>query len=551
VRGTWLAVLLLCAANVGATARETPSLTIGRLPASLAGEWLFRTGHDPAWASPFRERRNWQRIEVPGTWDRHGYRGYTGHAWYRLSFFLSSELAGEELGIDLGMIGDVDEVFLNGRRVGATGSPPPRLDLATLVRRFYFLPRDMVRFGEFNELAIHVYNESHFGGLLGPAPVLDRWGNILRREVMRDLLCYCLATLLATLAFFHFAVFVARRQSTDHLAFAGFLVATAAYFLSFTHWGPAAFLGNSGALRLNALAILGAVALVPIPILRLAHRRVPMLVIVADTLLALGAAFALAWPDAGVLYVLVYLTEAVAFGFAVVVLQSVFTMVRRHQAWGRSLLLVTSLCLAAFTLDVLVDLQVLPRTNVVVGEMYSPIGVAPLALILSLALAHNWVTLRWGEPFDAATGLLSADGFASRLGEEVDRSRRSRSPLSVALLHFEFNDWTGDREQAWAAGLDALRRTLRQIDLLAHHDRDTLAVLLADTDERAATATLDRLRRAVSDSSAAALPRLRTSAGVAQFRLGRHRDAEELLREADAALYAALSDGGNSTATAP
>ena len=103
------ALLLALGLAAGAAAQELQPVEIERLPTDLAGRWLFRTGHDPAWASPFRERRNWYPIEVPGAWERHGYPGYNGHAWYRLPLRVSSQRAGRELGIDLGMIGDSDE----------------------------------------------------------------------------------------------------------------------------------------------------------------------------------------------------------------------------------------------------------------------------------------------------------------------------------------------------------------------------------------------------------------------------------------------------------
>ncbi len=114
-----------------ASAQEAPPINVSQLPTSLAGEWLFRIGHDPSWASPFRERRNWQRIRVPGSWESQGFAAYNGHAWYRLPLFVSSQLAGQNLGLDAGLIADVDEVFLNGRKVGATGTFPPRFARAS------------------------------------------------------------------------------------------------------------------------------------------------------------------------------------------------------------------------------------------------------------------------------------------------------------------------------------------------------------------------------------------------------------------------------------
>jgi GGDEF domain-containing protein len=76
-------------------------------------------------------------------------------------------------------------------------------------------------------------------------------------------------------------------------------------------------------------------------------------------------------------------------------------------------------------------------------------------------------------------------------------------------------------------------------------------LLLAETEERAAMAIIERLRRAAGESASSPTTRVRTTAGLAQYRPGRHLGAEELLQEAEAALYAAISEGGDCTATAP
>jgi GGDEF domain-containing protein len=545
------AFLLAAALAAPAAAQELPPVEVDTLPTGLEGSWLFRTGHDPAWASPFRERRNWYPIQVPGAWERHGYPGYNGHAWYRLPLRVSSQLAGRDLGIDLGMIGDSDEVFLNGRRVGATGSPPPRLDRAPLARRIYPLPREAVRFGEYNELAIHVYNEVRFGGMLGPAPRVDQWERLLRFQVLRDLLAFSLATLLCTLALFHLALFLAQRDAFEHLTFSAFLVAAALYFLTFTTWGPSHLIGHSATFRLNVVSLLAAVGLFPPALYRIAHRQIPLPVFGVQTLLGLGAAFAIVWRNEGDLYFWIYVAEAAMVAVAAVVLGVLAALVRQRHPWGRSLLVVTIALLALTAADILVDAGVLPRSGVTFGELFTPLALAPFSLLFSLALAYAWVERRWGEPLDFQTGLISHDRFVTRVREELLRSRRNGSPATVALLRIEIPEQAPRRDDLRIAAVDALRRALRQIDLLARYDRDTMVLLLSDTEERGAIATLERLRHAVAEALQASAVRPRTTAGVVQYRPGRHPGAGEVIAEAEAALYAALSEGGDCTTTAP
>ena len=544
-----LGALLLAFAAVAA-GQDSPPQLIDRLPASLAGEWLFRVGHDPAFASPFREHRNWQRIHVPGPWERQEWRGYDGHAWYRLSLVISSNLAAQDLGLDLGRVSDVDEVFLNGRRIGSTGSFPPHFDKATLARRFYLIPREVVRLGQLNELSVHVYNDSGFGGLIGPPPELDVYQALLQRQVLRDVGAYSVATLLLTLAVMHLLLFARQRDLFEHLAFAGSTTALAVFLLTYTTWGPALILGYSATYRLAIARMMAGVAVFPSVPLRLARRTQPVAFLGIETVLVLGAAFALVWRDIADLQLWLYAGEAALLLVAGLTLQIEISLVGRRP-WALPVLITSALLTAGIALDILVDIGVLPRIRVFGGELYAPLLAVPFAVCLSFALALSWMQRRWGEPLDTATGLMSRERFIDRLGAELLRARRGGSPLAMALLRLTLAEPAGEKDQPATEAVASLRRGLRQIDLLARYDAETFALLLAETDERAAMSVIERLRRTASQSVSARPGRGRTTAGLAQYRPDRHLSADELLREAEAALYAAVSEGGDCTATAP
>ena len=97
----------------------------------------------------------------------------------------------------------------------------------------------------------------------------------------------------------------------------------------------------------------------------------------------------------------------------------------------------------------------------------------------------------------------------------------------------------------------AVGRTPRANPLTYTKALDPVRKLLADTEERGAIATLERLRHAVVEALHGGGVRPRTTAGVVQYRAGRHPGADEVVAEAEAALYAALSEGGDCTTTAP
>jgi diguanylate cyclase (GGDEF)-like protein len=544
------ALLVLLAS--AAVAQEGPSVTISQLPTSLAGEWLFRTGHDPAYASPFREKRNWQRIHVPGAWERQGWPGFNGHAWYRLSLTFSADLERQDFGLDLGVIGDVDEVFLNGRRIGATGNFPPRYERAKLARRFYFVPREAVRFGERNELAVHVYNGGRLGGLVGPSPSVGSYDSIVGRQFLRDLTAYSLATFLIALALLQLPLFLVQRDAFEHLAFALFLAAVALVAVAPTRWGPALVLGYGVAYRLLLAGLLSAEALLPAVLFRLARIHKPHWLAFLQTGLVFFAAFALVGRAENDLPFVLTVTELGAVASLGVSFYLAVVMTVRHRPWARTIMVTMPLLGVLIIADILTELGLLPRVLPTTAELLAPAGLLPFTLAVSFALLHRWVDRRWGEPVDSTTGLMNRDRFLDRLGLEMERSKRSGQPLSVALLRINLSESSPDHERDRDRAVAMMRRSLRQIDLLSRYDQETYAMLLVETDERNAMAIIERLRQTVATGTpSAGQPRIRTSAGVALFRPPRHAFYGDLLQEAEAAIYAAIAEGGNCTATAP
>jgi sialate O-acetylesterase len=134
--------------------------------ASLSGKWRFSVGDDPAWAQPDFDDSAWTKIDAPDEWEDEGYRGYNGHAWYRKTFDLEEgDAAGRKLFVSLGQIDDVDQVFVNGRLIGASGQFPPHYVSAHNANRVYPIPSDCLRPGEKNLIAVRVYDGGGPGGM--------------------------------------------------------------------------------------------------------------------------------------------------------------------------------------------------------------------------------------------------------------------------------------------------------------------------------------------------------------------------------------------------
>ncbi len=150
---------------------------------------------------------------------------------------------------------------------------------------------------------------------------------------------------------------------------------------------------------------------------------------------------------------------------------------------------------------------------------------------------------------DTLTGLVNHGGFHSRLREEIARSRRHGTPLSLAILdldHFKHVNDTyghpvGDRVLAEVGR--RLRALTRFGEHIARIGGEEFAWILPGTDGAGAYAAGERARRAVEREPFDDIGGLTVSVGVCE--LGASADAGELQRLADIALYQAKHQGRN------
>ena len=98
--------------------------------------------------------------------ERQGFHHYDGFAWYRKTFVLPQELGDEELVLLLGKIDDFDQTYVNGYLVGATKDYKPYgLSFSHTQLRAYYVPRDILKPGEENVIAVRVEDMGNVGGI--------------------------------------------------------------------------------------------------------------------------------------------------------------------------------------------------------------------------------------------------------------------------------------------------------------------------------------------------------------------------------------------------
>lgn len=148
---------------------------------------------------------------------------------------------------------------------------------------------------------------------------------------------------------------------------------------------------------------------------------------------------------------------------------------------------------------------------------------------------------------DHLTGALNAGAFRRRLTRELQRNRRYGRPSTLVYLDLDnfkgLNDshghLTGDTVLRLTA--DALRKAVREVDVVGRMGGDEFAVLMPETDGTLAATALNRLNASIGQTFNG-VPPVTASIGVVSF-AGTKSTAEELLRRADQAMYEAKRAG--------
>ncbi len=147
---------------------------------SLEGTWKFATGDDPSWKNPDASDEKWKKIVVPGFWEGQGFKDYDGMAWYRLEFKVTREFIGRTVILLMGKIDDFDETYVNGTRVGRTGTisahiAPRDHGNAYSQLRAYTIPPDLLLPNQVNVIAVRVQDVYMHGGIYdGPVGLITR-----------------------------------------------------------------------------------------------------------------------------------------------------------------------------------------------------------------------------------------------------------------------------------------------------------------------------------------------------------------------------------------
>ncbi len=185
---------------------------------------------------------------------------------------------------------------------------------------------------------------------------------------------------------------------------------------------------------------------------------------------------------------------------------------------------------------------------------------APLLVIIfaiTYYVLHRWrlreEEVQFLSTTDSLTGLLNRRSIMERLEHAKEISEKTCQPLAVIMVdldHFkQINDTWGHSigDCALQSAANALKSTIRQHDFVGRYGGEEFLVILPGLEAEQAQILAERIRIAVADTKVDVNPQVTlgvtASLGMCCCGLGRKLSLEDLIKQADMALYKAKHDG--------
>ncbi|MBU3954915.1 diguanylate cyclase [bacterium] len=155
---------------------------------------------------------------------------------------------------------------------------------------------------------------------------------------------------------------------------------------------------------------------------------------------------------------------------------------------------------------------------------------------------------------DSLTGLYLRRYFQIQLEIETKRTKRYKTPLSFLMIDIDFfkkiNDkfghLAGDFVLAQISRL--IKETLRDVDVVSRFGGEEISAVLPETNKNEALLTAERIRKAVENYEfeyKGKIIKVTISVGVFSISGEEELSSEQIIKNADLALYKAKSDGRN------
>lgn len=575
---------------------------------TLDGPWQFHPGDDLAWASPAFDSSGWEQLTADQPWGKQGHAHLTGMAWYRCSIMLTpGSGVPQRFSLLVPKIHDSYEIYWNGSLVGHNGKLPP----APLW--YISQPMQIFELGHVQQgvLAVRVWkapllsDDSGERGGFDAAPVIGSPEAIATAEAASEFqwlrsrqLHFGANLLCAVIAVLSFLLWLRAPSRKVLFWMTGFALAQPALLLLVNaHLGWPYPVAMAAAQPLSAVQDVSLwfllLWLLPLHENRALCRLTGILagIYTANGILD-GVLVALTWKPEWVGFAQV--SDAVLTFFTV--LFEAFPLVLVGYALFRRRQFDSARWLVAIL--AFLDESIFVFTNVVkqgrqftgwpiADRIDSPLffldgnGISLSTLAGSLLLAaivyavyssvredqrrqdalerekiellHESNRMRHHAEHDGLTGLWNHRVIFERLSEEMNRSLRDGTPLSVILADVDHFKKVNDTFGHLAGDLvlkelgTVFTRTLRPYDYVGRYGGEEFLLILPNCGMESALIRAEQLRLAVQSArimDGETMLHVTASFGVASA-FPSHYEPETVIRAVDAALYRAKRGGRN------
>jgi AraC-like DNA-binding protein len=189
---------------------------------SLEGAWKMQIGDDSKYAAPEYDDRKWEEVRLSGSLmglinKKTG--GEKGVVWLRKTVYFNPDLPRHDVGLILGRIGQADETYFNGEKIGGMGGFPPNEHSMWNHPRHYKISKTLIRYGQLNVIAVrlsyHIYGE-----ILGTLAItnIDDWDtNKTLMNILLIIIPYIVIVMGFQLFLIFFLFYIRRRESQEYL----------------------------------------------------------------------------------------------------------------------------------------------------------------------------------------------------------------------------------------------------------------------------------------------------------------------------------------------
>lgn len=206
----------------------------GYPPVVLDSSWKIKQDDSPEFSSPLYNDADWQTIRVPAD-TQELFPGQSGYLWYRQWVHLPPGQSLYDLGIRLGKIASADEAYVNGYRIGGSGSGRAELDNEKI--RIYPIPSAVLAADGYNLVAVRVNRYySDIGGLYSEPVVIGEYSQLINQLIRAESTNFVFSSLFLLLGVALLYFSAQRRQEKELLFFGLGVISLGVYIFYGSQW---------------------------------------------------------------------------------------------------------------------------------------------------------------------------------------------------------------------------------------------------------------------------------------------------------------------------